>query len=55
VQKKNLVVKVAEYQMIAGQLYEMGEDNILRRCVIEHERTRILVEAQDGIVGGHYA
>jgi hypothetical protein len=33
----------------------MGADNILRRCVLEHERPRILVEAHEGITGGHYA
>jgi hypothetical protein len=33
----------------------MGADNILRRCVLEHERPRILAEAHEGIVGGHYA
>jgi hypothetical protein len=27
----------------------------LRRCVLEHERPRILVEAHEGIAGGHYA
>jgi hypothetical protein len=32
----------------------MGVNNILRRCVLEHERPRILVEAHEGIVGGHY-
>jgi hypothetical protein len=33
----------------------MGADSILRRCVLEHERPRILVEAHDGIARGHYA
>ena len=33
----------------------MGENNILRRCVLEHERHRILVEAHEGIYGGNYA
>jgi hypothetical protein len=36
-QKKNLVVRVADYQLIAGHLYKLGVDNILRRCVLEHE------------------
>jgi hypothetical protein len=36
-QKKNLVVRVADYQLIAGHLYKLGENNILRRCVMEHE------------------
>jgi transposase InsO family protein len=54
-QKKNLVVRAADYQLIAGHLYKMGADNILRRCVLEHERPRILAEAHEGIAGGHYA
>jgi hypothetical protein len=33
----------------------MGTNRILRRCVLEHERPRILVEAREVIVGGHYA
>ena len=54
-QKKNLVVKDADYLLILGHLYKMGTNNILRRCVLEHERSIILVEAHEGIVGGHYA
>jgi hypothetical protein len=54
-QKKNLVVRVTDYQLIVGHLYKMGTDKILRRCVLEHEKPRILVEAHEGIVGGNYA
>jgi hypothetical protein len=32
----------------------MGTYNILRRYMIEHERPRILAEAHEGIIGGHY-
>jgi hypothetical protein len=41
-QKKNLVVRSADYQLIARHLYKLGADNILRRCVMEHERPIIL-------------
>jgi transposase InsO family protein len=54
-QKKNLVVCVVDYQLIAGHLYNMGADSILRRYVLEHERLRVLAEAHEGIAGGHYA
>jgi hypothetical protein len=54
-QKKNLVVRATDYQLIVGHLYKMGADNILRRCVLEHERPRILAEAHEGIDGGNYA
>jgi hypothetical protein len=53
-QKKNLVVWATDYQLIAGHLYKTSVDSILRRCVIEHERPRILAEAHEGIIGGHY-
>jgi hypothetical protein len=33
----------------------MGPDEILRRCVMEAERPLILVEAHEGVTGGHYA
>jgi hypothetical protein len=35
-QKKNLVVKATNYQLIAGHLYKLGAENILR-CVMENE------------------
>jgi hypothetical protein len=54
-QKKNLVVRDADYQLIAGHLYNMGENSILRRCVLEHEWPRIFAESHEDIVGGHYA
>jgi hypothetical protein len=54
-QKKQLVVCVAYFSLIAGQLYKMGPIEILRRCVMEAERPLILTEAHEGIIGGHYA
>jgi hypothetical protein len=33
----------------------MSVDSILRRCVLEHELPRILIEAHEGIAGGNYA
>ena len=44
VQKKHMVVGVVDYKIIAGHLYKMGANRILRRCVLEHERPRILVD-----------
>jgi hypothetical protein len=34
-QKKQLVVRAANVSLIVGQLYNMGPDDILRRCVME--------------------
>jgi hypothetical protein len=50
-----LVVKAADYQLIAGNLYKLGAYGILRRCVLENERPIILEEEHDVISGGHYA
>jgi hypothetical protein len=55
IQKKHLVVHAAYFSLIAGQLYKMGPDEILRRYVMEAEQPLILVESHEGIVGGHYA
>jgi hypothetical protein len=55
VQKKNLVVWVADYQLIVGKLYKMGTDSILRIYVLEHEIPRILAKDHEEIAGGHYA
>jgi hypothetical protein len=45
-QKKQLVVRATKFSLIAGQLYKMGPNEILRRCVMDIERPLILVEAQ---------
>jgi hypothetical protein len=54
-QKKNMVVRDADYQLIARHLYKMGANIILRRCVLEHEIPRILADSHEGIARGHYA
>jgi hypothetical protein len=50
-----MVVCVVDYQLIAGHLYKMVTDSILRRYVLEHERPQVLAESHEGIAGGHYA
>jgi hypothetical protein len=54
-QKKWLVVRIVEYRLIAGHLYKLGADGIMRRYVMENERSMVLAEAHEGIVAGHYA
>ena len=49
------MVCAADFQLIGGQLYKLGPDEILRRYVLEHERSLILAEAHKGVAGGHYA
>jgi hypothetical protein len=53
-QKKQLVVHVVDFSLIVGQLYKMGPNEILRRCVMETERPLILTESHEGITVGHY-
>jgi hypothetical protein len=54
-QKKQLVVRAVDFSLIVGQLYKMGPNEILRRCVMEVERPLNLTEVHEGIAGGHYA
>jgi len=49
-----LVVYIVDFQLIVGQLYKLGPYEILRRYVLEHERSMILAEAHEGLVLGHY-
>ena len=54
-QKKQLVVKVAYFTLITGQLYKLGPDEVLRRCMMLHEKEAIIREAHLGTAGGHFA
>ena len=54
-QKKQLVVKAADFTLIAGHLYKLGPDEVLRRCVMPHEKDAIIREAHSGTAGGHFA
>jgi hypothetical protein len=53
-QKKQLVVKVVNYHIMAGNLYKLGANGILRQRVLDYESPMILSEAHKGIAGGHY-
>ena len=52
--KQILAIKDAPYSLINGFLYKMGLDDILKRCVLEHERNNIMYEAHYGLEGGHF-
>ena len=52
--KQILAMKVAPYSLNNGFLYKMGLDDILRRCVLEHERENIMHEAHYGPARGHF-
>ena len=42
-----------DYQLITGQLYKLGLDQILKMCVLDHERLDILWECHSRFFGGH--
>ena len=44
----------SDLQVIAGKLYKLGPDEILRGCVLLHEQGPILEEAHTRIMGGDY-
>lgn len=52
--KRRLLLKCRPFQLIAGQLYKMGRDAILRRCVNPHEVPLIVEDAHAGPAGGHF-
>ena len=53
-QKKQLVVKAADFTLIAGQLYKLVPDEVLLTCVMPHEKEAIIREAHSGTAGGHF-
>jgi hypothetical protein len=53
--KKQLVLKVAYYRLIERNLYKLGANGIMRRCVLDHEGNMILHEAHEGFSRGNYA
>ena len=52
--KHILAMKAALYSLINGFLYKMGLYDILRRCILEHERDNIIHKAHYGPTGGHF-
>jgi len=52
---RKLIRLARPYQLIAGQMYVRGKDDIIRRCALPHEVDSILFQAHDGIAGGHFA
>ena len=53
-QKKQLVVKYSDYQLISEHLYKLGANEILRQCVLPHKHGEILAEAHARVTRGHY-
>ena len=54
-EKSNIVRKSAPCIWIWGNLFKLGPDQTLRRCVREEEVFDILLTYHDGPCGGHFA
>ena len=52
--KQILAMKVAPYSLINKFLYKMGLDEIIKRCVLEHEIDNIMYKVHYGPAGGHF-
>ena len=50
-----MVVKATDFTLITGHLYKLGPDEVLRRCMMPHEKYAIIREAHSGTTGGHFA
>lgn len=54
-EKSKIVRKSAPFTWIEGNLFKLGPNQILRRCVREEEVFDILLTCHDGPCGGHFA
>jgi len=54
-EKRKIVKKSTPFTWIGGNLFKLGLDQILRRCVREEEVFDILLTCHDGPYGGHFA
>ena len=52
--KQILAMKATPYSLINRFLYKMGLDDILKRCILEHEINNVMHEAHYGLAGGHF-
>lgn len=53
-QKKDLVVRAADFSLIVEHLYKMIPDEVLHRYIPEHEQQSILKKAHAGVARAHY-
>jgi len=53
-EKSKIVRKSTPFTWIGGNLFKLGLDQIMRRCVREEEVFDILLTYHDGPCGGHF-
>lgn len=54
-QRKSFILKSLKFTMIGNELYHLGRDGVLRRCVTAANRTAVIEEAHTGDSGGHFS
>ena len=52
--KCQIVIQSFSYSWVDNDLFRIGPDLIIRRCVREDEMTEILYACHDGPGGGHF-
>ena len=52
---RQLIRRAGPYQLITGQLYIKGNDEVIRRCALPQEIDGILYQYHDGMARGHFA
>ena len=50
-----LALKALPFTIIEGKLYQLGQDNVLRKCLDYNQGQVILKQLHDGPAGGHFA
>ena len=53
--RRRLALRSKPYLVIVGYLCKRGVDDIIRRCVPDHEQKVVLREAHAGNAGGHFS
>ena len=54
-ESRQLIRRDGPYQLIVGELYNNGKDEVIRRCALPQEIDDILLQSHDGIARGHFA
>jgi len=54
-ENSRIIRNITPFTWIGGNLFKLGPDQILRRCVREEEVFDILLAYHDGPCGGHFA
>lgn len=54
-QRRKLALRSRPYLVISCYLYKRGINDVVKRCVLDHEQKYILIEAHSEDAGGHFS